>query len=211
MRPIHFYPRSTESLIVTIGKVDSSKLNSCGKICPNAQLKVVDPESKATLGFNQTGELYCRSKSLMTGYWNNSAATEEVIDSEGWYHCGDLVYYDEDGNFFIVERIKELIKYKLRHVSPAVIENVILDLPRVAEVAMIAKPDDIDVELPMAFVKKKSMSKVTEDDIHRIVNNNLHDMMKLRGGVYFLKEMPHTVTGKISRTELRAMAKTLEV
>ncbi|CAG5074025.1 Similar to Luciferin 4-monooxygenase (Photuris pensylvanica) [Cotesia congregata] len=200
---------STESLIVTIGKVDSSKSNSCGKICPNAQLKVVDPQSKATLGFNQTGELYCRSKSLMTGYWNNSAATEEVIDSEGWYHSGDLAYYDEDGNFFIVERIKELIKYKLRHVSPAVIENVILNLPGVAEVAVIAKPDDNDVELPMAFVKKNPLVQVTEDDIHQIVNDNLHDMMKLRGGIYFLEEMPHTVTGKISRKELRAMVKTL--
>ncbi|CAD6230890.1 GSCOCG00006870001-RA-CDS, partial [Cotesia congregata] len=72
----------------------------------------------------------------------------------GWYHTGDLGYYDEDGDFFIVERIKELIKYRLHHVAPAAIENVIQELPGVAEVAVVAKPSLEDLELPMAFVTR---------------------------------------------------------
>lgn len=72
----------------------------------------------------------------------------------GWYHTGDLGYYDNDGDIFIVERIKELIKYRLHHVPPAAIESVIQDLPGVAEVAVVAKSSLEDLELPMAFITK---------------------------------------------------------
>ncbi|KAH0561669.1 hypothetical protein KQX54_018595 [Cotesia glomerata] len=200
---------STECGAATGGKVDAPKLTSCGKVFFNTEVKVVDPETNRIMGPNEQGELCCRTLMLMTRYWNNPTATEEVIDSEGWYHTGDLGYYDEDGDFFIVERIKELIKYRLHHVPPAAIENVIQELPGIAEVAVVAKPSFEDLELPMAFVTRVPGMQVTETEIHEAVEKNLQDRMKLRGGICFLDKMPYTISKKISKRELRAMAKNM--
>ncbi|XP_074105962.1 uncharacterized protein LOC141531830 [Cotesia typhae] len=200
---------STECGAATGGKVNAPKLTSCGKVFFNTEVKVVDPESNRIMGPNEQGELCCRTLELMTRYWNNPTATEEVIDSEGWYHTGDLGYYDEDGDFFIVERLKELIKYRLHHVPPTAIENVIQELPGVAEVAVVAKPSLEDLELPMAFVTRVPGMQVTETEIHEAVEKNLQDKMKLRGGICFLDKMPYTTSKKISKRELRAMAKNL--
>ncbi|XP_053599089.1 uncharacterized protein LOC103579793 isoform X1 [Microplitis demolitor] len=200
---------STECGIVVVGKVKSDKLTSCGKTIPNIESKVVDPETNKILGPNETGELWIRSQTIMTRYWNNPAATDEAIDSEGWYHTGDLGYYDNDGDIFIVERIKELIKYRLHHVPPAAIESVIQDLPGVAEVAVVAKPSLEDLELPMAFITKVPGMQITEAEINEAVEKKLHDRMKLRGGICFLEKMPYTNSKKISKKELRAIAKAL--
>ncbi|XP_057320558.1 uncharacterized protein LOC130664592 isoform X2 [Microplitis mediator] len=200
---------STECGIVVVGKVESSKLTSCGKILANIEIKVVDPDTSKILGPNENGELLCRSQTLMTRYWNNPAATEEAIDSEGWYHTGDLGYYDNSGNIFIVERIKELIKCRRYHIPPAAIESVIQDLPGVAEVAVVAKPSFENLEVPMAFVTKVPGMQITEAEINEAIEKKLHDRMKLRGGICFLEKMPYTNSKKISKKELRAMARAL--
>ncbi|KAK0077218.1 hypothetical protein PV325_004262 [Microctonus aethiopoides] len=197
---------STECL-ATGGIVNLDKPTSCGRINPNHEIKIIDLETNEILGPNKQGEIYCRGSAMMKCYFNNQKATSEAIDIHGWYHTGDIGYYDEDGDFFIVERIKELIKYRLHHVPPTAIESVIQDIPGVAEVAVVAKPHIYDQEQPTAFITKIPGIQLTEDEIHEVVKNKLHDRMKLRGGIYFIDKMPHTMSGKIAKRKLRALAK----
>ncbi|KAK0083990.1 hypothetical protein PV326_006452 [Microctonus aethiopoides] len=185
----------------------ADKPTSCGRINPNHEIKIIDLETNEILGPNKQGEIYCRGSAMMKCYFNNQKATSEAIDIHGWYHTGDIGYYDEDGDFFIVERIKELIKYRLHHVPPTAIESVIQDIPGVAEVAVVAKPHIYDQEQPTAFITKIPGIQITEDEIHEVVKNKLHDRMKLRGGIYFIDKMPHTMSGKIAKRKLRALAK----
>ncbi|XP_034947384.1 luciferin 4-monooxygenase-like [Chelonus insularis] len=184
------------------------KKNSVGNVVKNCQLKVIDPETNKILGPNQQGELCAKTPHMMTGYWRNPEKTKEAIDPEGWYHTGDLAYYDEDGAIFIIERLKELIKWRGHHVPPAVIEKLIQTLPGVSEVAVVGVPDLEDDERPLAIVTLAPNSKVTEQEIHQLVDKNLPDQMRLRAGIKFVDQIPHTASGKISRTELKAIAKT---
>ncbi|XP_063986038.1 uncharacterized protein LOC135167122 [Diachasmimorpha longicaudata] len=200
---------STELGASTAGFITDGKTTTSGKVNSNYEIKVVDLETNEILGPYQEGELYVRGPSRMLCYWNNPGSTAEAIDSEGWYHTGDVGHYDEDGDFYITERIKELIKYRLYHVPPAAIESIIQEHPEIAEVGVVGKPDNNDLEQPMAFVIKRPDAEVTETDIIDLVADKLHDWMKLRGGVCFLEEMPHTASGKIAKRQLRALARAM--
>ncbi|XP_063994906.1 uncharacterized protein LOC135172648 [Diachasmimorpha longicaudata] len=199
---------STEAAFICMRRKKMRKLTSCGQVTPNCEIKIVDPESGNILGPNEEGELYAKHAGMMLRYYKDEQNTKAAFDEEGWFRTGDLAYYDEDGDYFIVDRLKELIKFKNNiHIVPAVIEGIILTHPGVFEVAVVAKPHVSDAEHPMAFVIKHPNAKVTEHDIIDLVAENLPDHMALRGGVMFLKEMPHTDAGKISKKELRRMAR----
>ncbi|XP_015124782.1 uncharacterized protein LOC107046639 [Diachasma alloeum] len=200
---------TTEIGAATAGLITDEKTTITGKVTQNYEIKVVDLDTQEILGPHQEGELYVRGAARMLCYWNNPEATAEAIDSEGWYHTGDVGHYDEDGDFYITERIKELIKYRLYHVPPAAIESVIQEHPEIAEVGVVGKPDNNDLEQPLAFVTRRPGAKVTENEITELVANKLHDWMKLRGGVCFLEEMPHTASGKIAKRQLRAFARAM--
>jgi acyl-CoA synthetase (AMP-forming)/AMP-acid ligase II len=129
-----------------------SKPGSVGYCAPNIQCKIVDPLSTDELGVKETGELWIRSPQVMKGYFNNPAATAESLDAEGWYHTGDLGYADEDGYFYIVDRLKELIKYKGYQVIPSELEAILLNNPAIVEGAVIPIPDEQAGEVPKAFV-----------------------------------------------------------
>lgn len=101
----------------------------------------------------------------MKGYLNNETATADAIDSEGYLHTGDIGFYDEDHYFYVVDRIKDLIKYKGFQVSPAELEGVLLLHEAVAEAAVVGIPDEKAGEVPKAFVVKKSGMEVTEEDL----------------------------------------------
>ncbi|XP_057337236.1 uncharacterized protein LOC130675507 [Microplitis mediator] len=199
----------TEFGPVIVGKVTSDKVTSCGKVFFNTEVKVVDPDSGKILGPNENGELYCRTPMLITRYWNNLTVTEETIDSEGWYHTGDLGYYDIDGNFFIVDRIKELIRNYLHYIPPVIIESVVQDLPGVAEVAVVAKPSFEYNELPIAFITKVFGMQVTEAEIDEALEKKLFDRLKLKVDICFLEKMPYTSSKKIDRKKLRVIANAL--
>ncbi|XWS65080.1 hypothetical protein CRYUN_Cryun05aG0059900 [Craigia yunnanensis] len=89
-----------------------TKSGSCGTVVRNAELKVIDPETGCSLGYNQPGEICIRGAQIMKGYLNDTAATATTIDVEGWLHTGDIGYVDEDDEIFIVDRVKEIIKFK---------------------------------------------------------------------------------------------------
>ncbi|XP_036138313.1 4-coumarate--CoA ligase 1 [Monomorium pharaonis] len=201
------YGMTEVGLITT--QLPHHKNGSCGTITKNMQMKVVDPESGKVLGPNQSGEIWIKSAVIMNGYYRNPEVTKSVIDEEGWLHSGDIGYVDEDGELFIIDRIKELMKYRGNHISPAQIESILLSHPAVMDVAVISIPHAIDIEHPLAYVTKKPGAKVTEQELIDLVANEKIDHYKLRAGVIFLNAMPYTGFGKIARKDLKEMAKKL--
>src|SRR6476659_564081 len=135
------------------------KFGSVGVPAPNTECKIVDLETGEPLGPNQKGEVCVRGPQIMMGYLNKPEATAQTIDTDGWLHTGDIGYADEDGHFFIVDRAKELIKYKGFQVPPAELEAVLLTHPCVAEAAVIPYPDDEAGEVPKAIVVLKEHSE----------------------------------------------------
>ncbi|XP_065218988.1 uncharacterized protein LOC135844656 [Planococcus citri] len=183
--------------------------NSVGFPSSCVQLKIVDPETCRALGPNEPGELRIKSPFIMLGYYKNQKATKEAFDNEGWLCSGDKVYYNEDGEIFFVDRMAEVMKYRLYQVSPSEIEEVLLSHPDVIEASVVAIPHEYDGNWPVAFVKKIPESKVTEDELVQLSSSTLGDVKKLRGGVKFLDNLPKTASGKIARPILKEMAKTL--
>ncbi|XP_044014572.1 4-coumarate-CoA ligase 1-like isoform X2 [Aphidius gifuensis] len=205
---IHCYGCTEAGSMVTVTPV-SSKPCSCGKVLPNIQMKVINPENGDTLGINEEGEICIKTSKMMLGYYKNPKATDEVIDADGWYHTDDLGYFDEDGDLFIIDRIKDLIKCRLDDIAPGPIEQCILKHPNVAEVAVVSKPYGIDREQPMAFITMLPGTKVTEAEIIKLVDDKLPLNMRLSGGVKILDKMLYTPSGKIAKKNLRNLARVL--
>lgn len=145
------------------------KVGSVGTLRPGVWGKIIDPETGKALGPNQRGEMCFRGSAIMRGYVRNKAATDETIDKEGWLHTGDVGYYDDDGEWFIVDRLKELIKYKGFQVPPAEIEAILLTHPDIDDAAVMGIPDENAGELPLAFVVRKSHSNLTEEDVIKFI------------------------------------------
>lgn len=138
---------------------------SVGSLRPGAWGKVIDPETGKILGPNEHGELCFKGDLIMRGYVRNPTATNETIDNEGWLHTGDIGYYDQKHEWFIVDRLKELIKYNGYQVPPAELEAQLLSHPEIDDAAVIGIPDERAGELPMAFVVCKQNSQLTEKDV----------------------------------------------
>ena len=128
------------------------KPGSIGPPIPGTECRLVDPDTGADARPGEPGELWMRGPQVMQGYLNNPKATAAMIDDEGWLHSGDVAVVDEDGWFTIVDRVKELIKYKGFQVAPAELEAILITHPQVADCAVIGIPDDEAGELPKAFV-----------------------------------------------------------
>lgn len=139
----------------------------------------------------------------MKGYLNNPQATAITIDEEGWLHTGDIGHADADGHFYIVDRLKELIKYKGFQVPPAELEGLLLAHPDVVDAAVIGIPDEEAGEVPKAFVVARPGSSVDAEDIKSFVAGQVAGYKQIRL-VEFVDEIPKSASGKILRRELRA-------
>ncbi|XP_001657680.2 luciferin 4-monooxygenase [Aedes aegypti] len=194
----------SETTLAILAQVDAqNKPGSVGKIREGQWAKVIDTETGRTLGPYQNGELCFKGTLIMKGY----IGREEAIDSEGWLHTGDIGYYDNELDFFIVDRLKELIKYKAFQVPPAELEAVLLSHPNVKDAAVIGVPDEKAGELAMAFVVAADGVQINEREIIKFVNDQLSVQKHLHGGVRFISEIPKTASGKILRRTLREQAK----
>src|SRR6185295_9474664 len=138
-----------------------------GRLLPNTECLVVDPASGSAVGRGEQGEVWVRGPLNMRGYLGNQDATAATIDAEGWLHTGDVGYVDADGDIFIVDRVKELIKYKGMQVAPAELEAILLGHPAVADAAVIPSPDEEAGEVPKAFVVLRS--EVSPDELMAFV------------------------------------------
>ena len=169
---------------------------------PSTLTRVVDIASRENLGANQEGELWISGPQVMKGYLNNPQATAATVDADGWLHTGDVGYADEDGYFWIVDRVKELIKYKGLQVAPAELEALLITHPAVADAAVIGVPDEEAGELPKAFVVRKG--DVTEDELMAFVAERVAPYKRIRS-VQFIDQVPKSATGKILRRVLKTM------
>lgn len=141
------------------------KSGSVGVLRQGVWGKIVDVETGDALGPNQRGEMCFKGSIIMKGYINNEAETKQIIDADGWLHTGDVGYYDEDEEWFIVDRIKELIKYKGFQVPPAELEAILISHQNILDAAVIGIPDEKAGELPLAFVVKRPGSNLTEKEV----------------------------------------------
>lgn len=175
---------------------DQVKHGSVGVAAPNTECKIVDLETGEPLPHNKEGELCVRGPQIMKGYLNRPDATAATIDEENWLHTGDIAYVDEDGHFYIVDRAKELIKYKGFQVPPAELEALLLTHEAVADAAVIPCPDDEAGEVPKAFVVRRG--EVTEEELMDFVEQRVAPHKRLRF-VEFTDKIPKSASGKILR------------
>ncbi|XP_052165425.1 4-coumarate--CoA ligase 5 [Oryza glaberrima] len=179
------------------------KSGACGTVVRNAELKIVDPDTGLSLPRNQPGEICIRGKQIMKGYLNNPEATEKTIDKDGWLHTGDIGFVDDDDEIFIVDRLKELIKYKGFQVAPAELEAMLIAHAAVADAAVVPMKDDSCGEIPVAFVVARDGSGITEDEIKQYVAKQVVFYKRLHK-IFFVDAIPKAPSGKILRKDLRA-------
>ncbi len=178
---------------------------SVGPCVPNAESKIVNVETGEALGPQERGELCQRGPHVMAGYLNNPEATAACIDEDGWLHTGDIALADERGYVWVVDRVKELIKYKGFQVAPAELESLILTHDAVADVAVIGVADDEAGELPKAFVVTKGGEAEASDELAKelqsFVAGQVAPHKKIRI-VEFIDAIPKSASGKILRRTL---------
>lgn len=180
-----------------------TKSGSCGTVVRNAQLKIIDPHTGVSLRYNQPGEICIRGPQIMKGYLNNPEATASTIDVEGWLHTGDIGYVDDDDEVFIVDRVKELIKYKGFQVPPAELEALLVGHPSIADAAVVSQKDTAAGEVPVAFVVKSNNLDISEQEVKEFIAKQVVFYKRLHK-VYFIHAIPRSAAGKILRKDLRA-------
>ncbi|MEM7136038.1 MAG: 4-coumarate--CoA ligase family protein [Myxococcota bacterium] len=179
-----------------------TKAGTIGTLTPSTECVIVDPDSGERLGVGEPGELWIRGPQVMKGYLNNEEATKATIDEDGWLHTGDIAQVDEEGFFTIVDRLKELIKYKGFQVPPAELEALLVGHPGIADAAVVGVPDAEAGELPKAFITLQPNATLSENDIKTFVADKVAHYKQLRL-VEFVDEIPKSASGKILRRMLR--------
>jgi acyl-CoA synthetase (AMP-forming)/AMP-acid ligase II len=178
---------------------DKIKPASGGRLMPNMECKIVEPGSEDELPTGEQGEILVRGPIVMQGYFGQSGATAATIDADGWLRTGDIGYVDADGDFFIVDRTKELIKYKGLQVAPAELESVLLGNPAIADACVIGIADEEAGEVPKAFVVKKG--EISPEEVIAWVAERVAPHKKVRM-VEFIDALPKSATGKLLRRVL---------
>ena len=188
-------------------------VGSVGKLLPNMKAKCMDTsDPPKEVPFDTPGELWLHGPNVFKGYWHNPTATADCVTPDGYFKTGDIGYVSSGGeDFYITDRVKELIKYKGFQVAPAEIEGTLLDHPNVMDVAVIGINDAAEhTEVPRAYIVVKDMGKGPEEvakEIHDWLADRVAYHKKLRGGIKFVQEIPKSATGKILRRVLKDQAK----
>ncbi|KAJ5776911.1 hypothetical protein N7520_000157 [Penicillium odoratum] len=194
-------------------------IGSVGRLMPSMEAKYMtmpeDGSEPTEVEVGKVGELYLRGPNVFMGYHQNPAATRECLSVDGWFRTGDVGYQDAKGNFFITDRVKELIKYKGFQVPPAELEGLLVDNEAIDDVAVIGLESEAHgSEVPMACVvrsaKSKSSGSSEKDEAAKIVrwlDSKVAHHKRLRGGVRFVDEIPKNPSGKILRRVLKQQFK----
>ena len=178
-----------------------NKPTSVGPAAPSTVFRVVDVATGEDAPTGGLGEVWVRGPQVMKGYLHDPDATREMIDGDGWVHTGDIGRADEDGYLYVVDRVKELIKYKGYQVAPAELEAVIQSHPAVADAAVIPSPDPEAGEVPKAYVVIKPGAAATADEIMAHVAKRVAPYKKVRR-IEFIDAIPKVPSGKILRRAL---------
>jgi 4-coumarate--CoA ligase len=175
---------------------------------PNMSAKYMSADGRE-LGPGEAGELWLSGPNIFKGYWKNDAATKYSLTDDGFFKTGDIGFQDEQYNFYITDRVKELIKYKGFQVPPAELEGKLMENDMVDDVAVIGVQDEQQhTEVPRAYIvaAQDKRSNVGEDEARAIVewtSKKVANHKRLRGGVVFIDEIPKSASGKILRRLLK--------
>jgi acyl-CoA synthetase (AMP-forming)/AMP-acid ligase II len=181
--------------------LDRIKIESCGPPVADTLEKIVSLDSGDELPAGETGEVVVQGPQVMKGYWKRSEETAECLGDDGWLRTGDIGWLDEDGYVYIVERKKEMIKYKGYQVAPAELEAVLHEHPAVLDAAVIPKPHLEGGEIPKAFVVLREGFQASPEELMAFVAEKVAPYKKIRE-VEYLSEVPKTASGKILRRDL---------
>jgi fatty-acyl-CoA synthase len=184
------------------------KAGSIGRPMMFTEAKLADPAGNS-VSANEVGELCLRGPHVCSGYWNNPAATAQVLDADGWFHTGDLARCDEDGFFYIAGRSKDMIISGGVNIYPAEIEKELLDHPAIAEVSVIGIADKKWGEVPVAVVALKSGASANALELVEFLRPKINKI-KLPRQVIFIEALPHNAYGKVLKLELQQRLRTLQ-
>jgi acyl-CoA synthetase (AMP-forming)/AMP-acid ligase II len=177
---------------------------SVGYAIPNTECRLIDPDTGQDAADGERGELWIRGPQVMKGYLNNEEATRNTVDEEGWLHTGDVAIVDASGRYTVVDRVKELIKYKGYQVAPAELEAVLIGHSEIADAAVIGVPDkESGEELPKAFCVRAPGSEISEEAVMQYMAEKVAPHKKVRF-VEFIDAVPKSAAGKILRKDLKA-------
>ncbi|XP_039293591.1 4-coumarate--CoA ligase 1 isoform X3 [Nilaparvata lugens] len=193
------YGLTETSPVCLLPRNNNRNLSTVGSPTSITKAKIIDTSTGKILGPNEHGELCIYGPQVMQGYLNNQKATDETIIN-GWLHTGDIGYYDDEGLFYIVDRLKELIKVKGFQVAPAELEELLRTHPKVNDVAVIGVPDARSGEVPLAYVIRKD--DVTEDELKGYISDRVAPFKQL-AGIVFTDSIPKSPSGKILRRFLK--------
>lgn len=189
--------------VVPLG-AENAPPGTVGKLLPGTEMRILsldDPDRE--LGVGEPGEIAIRGPQVMKGYLGRPEATDAMIDQDGWLHTGDVGYVDADGWLFVVDRVKELIKYKGFQVAPAELEALLLTHPEIADAAVIGVYNDDNNEVPHAFVvRQPDAGDLSEGDVMMYVAERVAPYKRVRK-VTFIDAVPKAASGKILRRQLR--------
>ena len=212
----HGWGLTEASPVVAVNPMSHPKMESQGTLLPDTFHKIIDLETGEELPKRgDVGELVIKGPQVMKGYWNRPEATESAFwtdpkTGEKWLRTGDMAYIDEEEFEHLLDRIKEMIKYKGWSIAPAELEDMLFNNPHVSDAAVIGKPSiELDIgEIPKAFIilKPESKGKVSEQEIIEWVAERISAYKKIRE-VEFVDEIPKSGSGKILRRELVELEK----
>jgi fatty-acyl-CoA synthase len=183
----------------------SKRVGTVGRVHPHVEVKIVDPETGATVPRGTPGEQCTRGYSVMLGYWDDAEATAAAIDAHGWMHTGDLAVMDDEGYVSIVGRIKDMIIRGGENVYPREIEEFLHGLPGVADAHVIGVPSEHYGEEVMAWVKPRPGATLTPEGLAAAARGRIAGY-KIPRYWRIVHDFPMTVTGKVQKFRLREMA-----
>ncbi|AOR33672.1 AMP-dependent synthetase [Streptomyces fodineus] len=193
--------------VVPLDRLHDAPAGTVGRLIAGTEMRIVSLDDPGKdLGTGESGEILIRGPQVMKGYLGRPDATTAMIDTEGWLHTGDVGHVDEDGWLFVVDRVKELIKYKGFQVAPAELEALLLTHPGIADAAVVGTYNDDGNEVPHAFVVRRAdaAEQPTENEIMLYVAERVAPYKRVRQ-VTFIDTVPRAASGKILRRELREL------
>ncbi|KAK6032516.1 AMP-binding enzyme [Ostertagia ostertagi] len=191
--------------LCTLSPYEFDKIESVGSPLPGMLFKIVSWETKQLCPPRTPGQLMVMGPQVAPCYYKNAKATAELLDSSGYVKTGDAAFYDETGNIYVLDRMKDIIKYKGTLVCPSEVELTLRVHPGVDDCAVVGRQDHVSGEqVPAAFVVKNSAHPLLSSaEVRQYVSGKIPTFKELRGGVFFVPEIPRSICGKVLRRHLR--------